>query len=99
MSGFAIGYSGEVTAGLSETFHDSKPDRIRHEGEHDRDRQPGLLECDHRWRSDRNDYIRLLRSDLCDKSIQPLGISFPAQQINCRGAAVSGPSLLRASKS
>src|SRR4029453_12779468 len=65
--GFAIGHAGEVTAGLRETLHDPKPDGIRHEGEHDRDRQLSLLECDHRWRSDRNDDIRLLHSDLFDK--------------------------------
>ena len=37
--GFAIRHPCEVTAGISETFHDPKPDRIRHESEHDRDRQ------------------------------------------------------------
>ncbi len=67
--GFAISHSGEVTAGVREIFHDPKPDRIRHEGEHDRDRQVGGLECEHRRRSDRDDDIRPLRSDLCDKSI------------------------------
>src|SRR5215213_9431818 len=87
-SRFAIGHSREVTAGLSETLHDSEPDGVRHEGEHDRDRQLGFLECDHGRRSDGNNYIRLLHSDLCDKSIQPLGVSFPAQQINCRGATI-----------
>src|SRR5690349_18069977 len=87
-SGLAIGHSGEVTPGLCETFHYSKSDRVRHVGEHNGDRQLGFLECDHRRRSDRNDYVRLLHPDLCDKGIQPLGISFAAQQIDGRGAAV-----------
>jgi hypothetical protein len=31
--------------------------------------------------------IRLLRSDLCDKSIQPIGVSFSGKEINRRCTA------------
>src|SRR4051812_11639871 len=73
---------------MRETFDHPKADGIRYEGEHDRYRQSALLECDHRWRSDRDDHIRFLRSDLCDKSAQPISVSFSAQKLNLRGAVI-----------
>src|SRR6266568_1666597 len=85
---FTVRHSGEVTAGMRKTLDDSKPDRVRYESEHDRDHQPSLLECEDGWRSDRDDYIRLLRPELSDKSIQPIGVSFAAEQIDSRCVAV-----------
>ena len=41
--------SGEGTAGVRKTLHNTKRNRVSYESEHDRDRQLGLPECDHGW--------------------------------------------------
>src|SRR5215207_9165525 len=79
---FAVSHPSEVTAWLRNTLHDPKPDRIRHEGKHDRNRELRTFEGDRRWRSDRNNHVGLLCSNLSDELIEPIGIAFSAQKIN-----------------
>jgi hypothetical protein len=85
---FAVSHPSEVTTRMRDTFHNPKPDRIRHERKNDRDRELRILERGRSRRSDRNDYIRPLYPDLCDKIVQPTGIAFSAQKLNLRRAVI-----------
>jgi hypothetical protein len=66
----------------------TQADRVWHEGEHDLDRESGLLKRSDRRRRNCDDDLRPLRREVSDEGVQAIDIPFSAKYLDMRGAAV-----------